>query len=94
MSREDFEATKLQKEIDRSRESKLKSEIGPQSENSQVCTPNQAAQVHGPSSSALKKTESTPLSLLKLCVSSTPKIVNRLSKIKKKSTRGPSKRLT
>ena len=53
---------------------------------------NQAAQ--GPSSDSSKKTESAPLSLLKLCVSPTPKIVNRLSKIKKKNTRGPCKRLT
>ena len=80
MSREDLEANKLQKDIDRSREN-----LGSQ---------HQAAQVQGPSRVALKKTESALLSLLKLQVSPTPKIVNRLSEIKKKNTRGPSKRLT
>ena len=94
MSREDLEANKLQKEIDRSRETELKLELGSQLESSQVCTSNQAAQVHGPSSSTSKKTESALLSLLKLRISPTPKIVNRLSEIKKKNTRGPSKRLT
>ena len=60
--------------------------------NSQVNILNQAAQ--GPSKDASKKTESTLLSLLNLRVSPTPKIVNRLLEIKKKNTRGPSKRLT
>ena len=88
MSRDDLEATKLQKEIDKPqtvelRETELKLELGSQLESSQVCTSNQAAQVHGPSSSALKKTESTLHSLLKLRVSPTPKIVNRLSELKK-----------
>ena len=94
MSRDDLEAKNLQKDIDRSRETELKLELGSQPESSQVCTSNQAAQVHGPSRSALKKTESTPLSLLKLRISPTPKIVNRFLEIKKKNTRGPSKRLT
>ena len=94
MSREDLEANKLQKEIDRSRETEVKLELGSQLESSQVCTSNQAAQVHGPSSSASKKTERALLFLLKLRISPTPKIVNRLSEIKKKNARGPSKRLT
>ena len=60
MSRDDLEANKLQKEIDRSRETELKLE------KKQVCNLNQAALVNGPSSTAAKKTESAPLSLLKL----------------------------
>ena len=72
MSREDLEANKLQKDIDRLREAELKS--GSQSENSQVRILNQAAQ--GPPRDTLKKTESALLSLLKLRVSPTPKIVN------------------
>ena len=90
MSREDLEANKLQREINRSREVEQKLE----SENNQVCNLNQAAQVNGPTKNASKKTESAPLSLLKLRVSPTPNIVNRLSEIKKKNTRGPCKRLT
>ena len=90
MSREDLEANNLQKDIDRSREAEFK--LGSESENSQVSTLNQAAQ--GPSRDTSKKTESAPLSLLKLHISPTPKIVNQLSEIKKKNTRGPSKRLT
>ena len=64
MSREDLEANRLQKDIDRSWEAELK--LGSQLENSQVCNLNQAAQVHGPTRDASKKTESAPLSLLKL----------------------------
>ena len=94
MSRDNLEAKKLLKDIDRSKETELKLELGSQFESSQVCTSNQAAQVHGPFSSASKKTESTPLSLLKLRISPTPKIVNRLSELKKQNIRGPSKRLT
>ena len=90
MSREDLEASKLQREINRSWEVELKLEL----ENSQMCNLNQAAQVNGPTKNALKRTESALLSLLKLRVSPTPKIVNRLSEIKKKNTRGPCKRLT
>ena len=90
MSREDLEANKLQKEINRSREIELKLEL----ENNQGCNLNQAAQVNGPTKNASKKAESALLSLLKLRVSPTPNIVNRLSEIKKKNTRGPCKRLT
>ena len=90
MSREELEANKLQKDIDRLREVELK--LGSQSENRQVRTLNQAAQ--GPPRDTSTKTESAPLSLLRLRVSPTPKIVNRLSELKKKTTRGPSKRLT
>ena len=84
MSREDLEAHNLQKEIVKSQAAELELEKG--------TVLNQAAQ--GPSSDASKKTESALLSLLKLRVSPTPKIVNRLSEIKKKNTRGPCKRLT
>ena len=64
MSRDDLEANKLQKEIDRSRETELKLELGSQLESSQVGTSNQAAQVHGPSSSSIKKDrEHTTLSV-------------------------------
>ena len=90
MSREDLEANKLQREINRSREVEQKLEL----ENNKGSNLNQAAQVNGPTKNASKKTESAPLSLLKLRVSPTPNIVNRLSEIKKKNTRGPCKRLT
>ena len=90
MSREDLEANKLQREINRLQEVEQKLE----SENNKVCNLNQAAQVNGPTNNASNKTESAPLSLLKLRVSPTPNIVNRLSEIKKKNTRGPCKRLT
>ena len=61
----------------------------------QVSTLDQTAQLQGSSSNAMQsKTEGTLLPLLKLCVSPTPKIVNRLSQFKKRNIRGPSKRLT
>ena len=90
MSRDDLEAKNLQKDIEKLRKAECKGEL--ESESSQVNILNQAAQ--GPSKDASKKTESALLSLLKLRVSPTPKIVNRLSEIKKKNTRGPCKRLT
>ena len=90
MSREDLEANTLQREINRSREVEKKLEF----ENNKGSNLNQAALVNGPTKNASKKTESAPLSLLKLRVSPTPNIVNRLSEIKKKNTRGPCKRLT
>ena len=90
MSRDDLEAKNLQKDIEKSQKAEFKLEL--ESGINQVNNLNQAAQ--GPSKDASKKTGSAPLSLLKLCVSPTPKIVNRLSEIKKKNTRGPSKRLT
>ena len=64
MSRDDLEANKLQKDIDRLREAEFK--LGSESESSQACTLNQAAQ--GPSRDASKKTDSALLSLLKLCI--------------------------
>ena len=82
MSRDDLEAQNLQKEIVKAQEAELDLE--------KKFVLNQAAQ--GPAKDA-KKTESAPLSLLKLRVSPTPKIVNRLSEIKKKKTVGPCKRL-
>ena len=94
MSRDDLEAKNLQKEIDKSWAVELKLELDTESESSAAGSSDQAAQVHGPFSSTSKKTESTPLSLLKLWVSPTPNIVNWLSELKKKNTRGPSKRLT
>ena len=90
MSREDLEANMLQREINRSREVEQKLEL----ENKKGSNLNQAAQVNGPTKNTSKKTESALLSLLKLRVSPTPNIVNRLSEIKKKNTRGPCKRLT
>ena len=83
MSRDVLEAHNLQKEIVKSQAAELDLE--------KRIVLNQAAQ--GPSEDT-KKTESAPLSLLKLRVSPTPKIVNRLSEIKKKNTVGPYKRLT
>ena len=83
MSRDDLEAHNLQKEIVKSQAAELDLE--------KRIVLNQAAK--GPSKD-VKKAESTPLSLLKLRVSPTPKIVNRISEIKKKNTRGPCKRLT
>ena len=91
MSREDLEANNLQKEIVKSQAAELELEKEIKEGTNEIVL-NQIAQ--GPSSDASKKTESVPLSLLKLRVSPTPKIVNRLSEIKKKNTRGPSKRLT
>ena len=82
MSRDDLEAHNLQKEIVKAQAAELDLE--------KRIVLNQAA--HGPAKDA-KKTESAPLSLLKLRVSPTPKIVNRLSEIKKKKTVGPCKRL-
>ena len=63
-------------------------------EKKQMCNLSQVALVNGPSSKAVKKTESAPVSLLKLRASPTPQIVNRLSELKKQKIRGPSKRLT
>ena len=90
MSREDLEANTLQREINRSWEAEQKLEL----ENNKGSKLNQTAQVNGPIKNASNKTESAPLSLLKLHVSPTPNIVNRLSEIKKKNNRGPCKRLT
>ena len=73
MSRDDLEAQNLQKEIVKAQVVELELE--------KKFILDQAAQ--GPAIDA-KKTESAPLSLLKLRVSPTPKIVNRLSEIKKK----------
>ena len=84
MSRENLKAHNLQKQIVKSQAAELELEKG--------IVLKQAAQ--GPSKDALKKTESSLLSLLKVRISPTPKIVNRLSEIKKKNTRGPCKRLT
>ena len=84
MSIDNLGAHNLQKEIVESQEAELESE--------KEIVLNQAAQ--GPSKDASIKTESAPLSLLKVRVSPTPKIVSQLSEIKKKNTRGPRKRLT
>ena len=84
MSRENLKAHKLQKEIVKSQAAELELEKG--------IVLKQAAQ--GPSKDASKNTGSALLSLLKVQVSPTPKIVNWLSEIKKKNTRGPWKRLT
>ena len=91
MSREDLEANNLQKDIVKSQVAEIELEKEIKKGTNEIVL-NQAAQ--GPSRDTSKKTESAPLSLLKLHVSPTPKIVNQLSEIKKKNTRGPSKRLT
>ena len=66
MSREDLEAHNLQKEIVKSQAAELELE--------KEIVLKQATQ--GPSKDASKKAESAPLSLLKVRVSPTPKIVN------------------
>ena len=80
MSREDLEANNLQKEIVKSQAAELELDKEIKRGTNEIVL-NQAAQ--GPSKDTSKKTESAPLSLLKLHVSPTPKIVNRLSEIKK-----------
>ena len=93
MSRDELEARNLQKEIDKSQAAELELELEKEiKKGTTEIVSNQTAQ--GPSSTAARKTESALLSLLKLHISPTPKIVNRLSEIKKKNTTGPSKRLT
>ena len=82
---------------DKSHSAELELESGSEikvARSSEASTLNQAAQFQGPSSNASEKTESALLSLLKLCISLSPEIVNRLSELKKKNIRGPSKRLT
>ena len=83
MSRDDLEARNLQKEIDESQAAELELEAGKEIKEGSTETGilNQAAQ--GPSRNAAKKTESAPLSMLKLHTSPTPKIVSRLSELKK-----------
>ena len=82
MSRDDLDAHNLQKEIAKSQAAELELEKEIKKGRNEIVL-NQAAQ--GPSKDALIKAESTLLSLLKVCVSPTPKIVNRLSEIKKKN---------
>ena len=83
MSGEDLEANNLTAEIELGKET---------TKGTNEIVLDQAAQ--GPAIDASKKAESALLSLLKVRVSPTPKIVNQLSEIKKKNTRGPCKRLT
>ena len=91
MSREDLETNNLQKDIAKSQVAEI--ELGKEiKKGTNEIVLNQAAK--GPAKDASKKAESTLLSLLKVRVSPTPKIVNQLSEIKKKNTRGPCKRLT
>ena len=105
MKRENLEMNKsqinkLQTDMSQAPELKLDSEseikVAHSSEHSgQVSTLDQTTQLQGSSSNAiLRKTEGELLPLLKLHVSPTPKIVNRLSQLKKRKIRGPSKRLT
>ena len=77
-------------------ESELELEAALSSEHSgQVSTSDQTAQLQGLSSNVPQsRTEGVPLPLLKLHVSPTSKIVTRLSQLKRKNLRGPSKRLT
>ena len=97
MKGDNVEANNLQIETDKLQPLELELELGSEIKvacSGEASTSNQAAHLQGPSSNTLRKTESTPLSLLKLHVSPSPKIVNRLSELKKKNIRGPSKRLT
>ena len=91
MSREDLEANNLQKDLDTSKASEVELDRKIKKGTNEIVL-KQAAQ--GQTRDTSKKTETTPLSLLKVQVSPTPKIVNRLSEIKKKNTRRPCKRLT
>ena len=91
MSREDLEANNLQKDIAKLQIAEI--DLGKEiKKGTNEIVLNQAAQ--GPAKDASKNAESAALFLLKVRVSPTPKIVNRLSEIKKKNTRGPCKRLT
>ena len=98
MKGENLEINKLQTEKSQLPELELESElkVACSSEHSgQVSTLDQTAQLQGSSSNLTQsKTEGAPLPLLKLHVSPTLKIVNRLSQLIKKKIRGPSKRLT
>ena len=92
-----LEANNLQIDTDKLHSAELELESGSEikvARSSEASTLNQAAQLQGPSSSTLEKTESILLSLFKLRVFLSHKIVNRLSELKKKNIRGPSKRLT
>ena len=100
MKGEDLDMCNLQIDklhTEKSQSSELKLELGSEINiacSSEASTLNQAAQLQGPSSNTMRKTESAPLTLLKLHIFPSHKIVNRLSEIKKKNIRGPSKRLT
>ena len=75
MNRNELEARNLQKEIDKLQAAELVLELEKEiKKGTTKIILNQTAQ--GPSSTAARKTESAPLSLLKLHVSPTPKIVN------------------
>ena len=98
MKGEILETNRLQ--IDKSQLYELESESEVKAASSseyshQVSTSDQTAQLQGsPSNVTQSKTKGAPLPLLKLRISPTPKIVDRLSQLKKKKIRGPSKRLT
>ena len=97
MKGDNVEASNVQIETDKSQLAELELESGSKIKtacSSEASTSNQTAELQDPSSDAMRKTESAPLSLLKLWISLSPKIVNRLSELKKKNIRGPSKRLT
>ena len=103
MKGENLETNKLQanrSQINKSQSSELEleSEVNAahsSEQSSQVSTSDQTIQLQDPSSNMTQsKTEGAPLPLLKLHISPTLKIVNRLSQYKKKKLRGPSKRLT
>ena len=103
MKGENLEANKLQtnrSQIDNSQSSELglESEVKAACSSEhfgQVSTSDQTAQPQGSSSNVTQsRTVGAPLPLLKLYITPTPKIVNRLLQLKKKKFRGPSKRLT
>ena len=89
-----LEANKLQTNKESELELELEAAMSYE-QSSQVSTLDQIAQLQGPSSNMKQsKTEGAQLPLLKLHIYPTLKIVNRLSQLKKKKLRGPSKRLT
>ena len=98
MKGDSLKANNLQIETNKLQLAELESELesGPEikEHSSEASNSNQTAHLQGPSHNASRKPESALLSLLKLHISPSPKIVNWLSEIKKKNTRGPSKRLT
>ena len=86
-------------EVNKSQSSELELELeleaAPSNEQSvQVSTSDQTTLLQGPSSNVKQnRTEGGSLPLLKLHISPTSKIVNRLLQLEKKNLRGPSKRL-
>ena len=90
MKGDKFKANNLQMETDKLQLAELELESGPEintAHSGEASALNQAAHLQGPSIDALRNTESTLLSLLKLRISPSPEL-------KKKNTRGSCKGLT